>query len=149
VIYAFITLRFAQARKQERENYRPFIGEVLGDALLGGHPNYREGETRADRDVGWIVDDTDEHWQLSFDVNRSKGTAATTIRLLYRPEGGPVEDVVFTLGEAPPSKNSSVVRSWKDRSRSKQYWQAQIIGELERLRLPRPLTQPEPIEEAA
>lgn len=89
-LHVFVTVRFRVRRGQERENFRGFIMKVLGDALIGGHPNYSRGETRADRRAargeGWIADDKDHLWEPSFDINRDRGEpVGTTVRLLWEP----------------------------------------------------------------
>lgn len=90
-----VTLRFRVRRNQECENYRGFFVKRFNDCMMGGHPNYHDGETRASRPVGWIADDKDDQIQImSFDINRDRGEPGTTVRLLWEP-AAPVHRGVY------------------------------------------------------
>lgn len=54
-VQATVLLHFPTKRRRDSENFRPVLSKALGDALVNG---------------GWLVDDTDEDWQLKVAVSR-------------------------------------------------------------------------------
>lgn len=76
-------------RIKEPENWRPFLAEVIGDALIGGHPKYKRKNNRRTyqrekvRHDGWIYDDTKDYWRFHFDVSDGYGSILTTIRIMW------------------------------------------------------------------
>lgn len=79
-LLACVTVRFGKNAKQERENYRQLFAEALGEALreevLTARPDRRNG-------AGVIADDTDDRWELLFDIAPERGAGAVTIRLFW------------------------------------------------------------------
>jgi hypothetical protein len=66
-------------RIKEPENWRGFLAEVIGDALIGRHTGRKE-KARHD---GWIYDDTKDYWRFHFDVSDTYGSILTMIRIMW------------------------------------------------------------------
>jgi hypothetical protein len=84
VLLVAATVRFTKNSKQERENYRPLFSEALGDAL-----RVAEGRALVERSAGVIADDTDDRWELLFDIAADRGKASVTIRLFWWADDEP------------------------------------------------------------
>lgn len=92
-VWVHARLRFPKRATRDAENFRTFVSKALGDALTGPFwkgtgSNHRPAHRRLSfrgrvYEGGWLVNDTDRDWILTFDFDEQRGPACLTVWLVW------------------------------------------------------------------